>query len=255
MGGHYFPVVITEEAYENGSELLKKLADQQLQIILKRPADRYSDFTIDKKNEDKLIDLESSDFDKALLTYAKANSVKIKRSDLSSVLRGDRAIADFIQYDFHIEDFNAAVPEGQLEEVRKAAGEFFLKLLPFMDITAEEALEILIDGDCPRFSPKQTYVRAFFNRVVVSKDSALAVLNRFDQDDRVQIKGNTYQVKDTIKQIGRETGLSYFNPYEKCWELKMRGLKKLYEEHKEMFAKSPGDSGIYAVYRGERLDI
>lgn len=255
LGGHYFPVVITEEAYENGSELLKKLADQQLQIILKRPADRYSDFTIDKKNEDKLIDLESSDFDKALLTYAKANSVKIKRSDLSSVLRGDRAIADFIQYDFHIEDFNAAVPEGQLEEVRKAAGEFFLKLLPFMDITAEEALEILIDGDCPRFSPKQTYVRAFFNRVVVSKDSALAVLNRFDQDDRVQIKGNTYQVKDTIKQIGRETGLSYFNPYEKCWELKMRGLKKLYEEHKEMFAKSPGDSGIYAVYRGERLDI
>ena len=255
LGGHYFPVVITEEAYENGSELLKKLADQQLQIILKRPADRYSDFTIDKKNEDKLIDLESSDFDEALLTYAKANSVKIKRSDLSSVLRGDRAIADFIQYDFHIEDFNAAVPEGQLEEVRKAAGEFFLKLLPFMDITAEEALEILIDGDCPRFSPKQTYVRAFFNRVVVSKDSALAVLNRFDQDDRVQIKGDTYQVKDTIKEIGRETGLCYFNRYEKCWELKMRGLKKLYEEHKEMFAKSPGDSGIYAVYRGERLDI
>jgi len=37
--------------------------------------------------------------------------------------------------------------------------------------------------------------------------------------------------------------------------LKIRGLKKLYEEHKEMFAKSPGDSGIYAVYRGERLDI
>lgn len=255
LGGHYFPVVITEEAYENGSELLKKLADQQLQIILKRPADRYSDFTIDKKNEDKLIDLESSDFDEALLTYAKANSVKIKRSDLSSVLRGDRAIADFIQYDFHIEDFNAAVPEGQLEEVRKAAGEFFLKLLPFMDITAEEALEILIDGDCPRFSPKQTYVRAFFNRVVVSKDSALAVLNRFDQDDKVQIKGDTYQVKDTIKEIGRETGLCYFNRYEKCWELKMRGLKKLYEEHKEMFAKSPGDSGIYAVYRGERLDI
>lgn len=255
LGGHYFPVVITEEAYENGSELLKKLADQQLQIILKRPADRYSDFTIDKKNEDKLIDLESSDFDEALLTYAKANSVKIKRSDLSSVLRGDRAIADFIQYDFHIEDFNAAVPEGQLEEVRKAAGEFFLKLLPFMDITAEEALEILIDGDCPRFSPKQTYVRAFFNRVVVSKDSALAVLNRFDQDDRVQIKGDTYQVKDTIKEIGRETGLCYFNRYEKCWELKIRGLKKLYEEHKEMFAKSPGDSGIYAVYRGERLDI
>lgn len=255
LGGHYFPVVITEEAYENGSELLKKLADQQLQIILKRPADRYSDFTIDKKNEDKLIDLESSDFDEALLTYAKANSVKIKRSDLSSVLRGDRAIADFIQYDFHIEDFNAAVPEGQLEEVRKVAGEFFLKLLPFMDITAEEALEILIDGDCPRFSPKQTYVRAFFNRVVVSKDSALAVLNRFDQDDRVQIKGDTYQVKDTIKEIGRETGLCYFNRYEKCWELKMRGLKKLYEEHKEMFAKSPGDSGIYAVYRGERLDI
>lgn len=255
LGGHYFPVVITEEAYENGSELLKKLADQQLQIILKRPADRYSDFTIDKKNEDKLIDLESSDFDEALLTYAKANSVKIKRSDLSSVLRGDRAIADFIQYDFHIEDFNAAVPEGQLEEVRKAAGEFFLKLLPFMAITAEEALEILIDGDCPRFSPKQTYVRAFFNRVVVSKDSALAVLNRFDQDDKVQIKGDTYQVKDTIKEIGRETGLCYFNRYEKCWELKMRGLKKLYEEHKEMFAKSPGDSGIYAVYRGERLDI
>lgn len=255
LGGHYFPVVITEEAYENGSELLKKLADQQLQIILKRPADRYSDFTIDKKNEDKLIDLESSDFDEALLTYAKANSVKIKRSDLSSVLRGDRAIADFIQYDFHIEDFNAAVPEGQLEEVRKAAGEFFLKLLPFMDITAEEALEILIDGDCPRFSPKQTYVRAFFNRVVVSKDSALAVLNRFDQDDRVQIKGDTYQVKDTIKEIGRETGLCCFNRYEKCWELKIRGLKKLYEEHKEMFAKSPGDSGIYAVYRGERLDI
>lgn len=255
LGGHYFPVVITEEAYENGSELLKKLADQQLQIILKRPADRYSDFTIDKKNEDKLIDLESSDFDEALLTYAKANSVKIKRSDLSSVLRGDRAIADFIQYDFHLEDFNAAVPEGQLEEVRKAAGGFFLKLLPFMDITAEEALEILIDGDCPRFSPKQTYVRAFFNRVVVSKDSALAVLNRFDQDDRVQIKGDTYQVKDTIKEIGRETGLCYFNRYEKCWELKMRGLKKLYEEHKEMFAKSPGDSGIYAVYRGERLDI
>lgn len=110
-------------------------------------------------------------------------------------------------------------------------------------------------GDCPRFSPKQTYVRAFFNRVVVSKGSALAVLNRFDQDDRVQIKGDTYQVKDTIKEIGRETGLCYFNRYEKCWELKIRGLKKLYEEHKEMFAKSPGDSGIYAVYRGERLDI
>ena len=255
LGGYYFPVVITQEEYDDGSELVKKLSDQQLEIIFKRPADRYTDFTIDKKNEDKLIDVEGGEIGRALLTYAKANNVKIKRSDLAYGARGDRAIAEFVLHDFHTEDFNEAVPEGPLEEVKKSAGEFFLKLMPFMETTADEALEILIGGICPAYSAKDTFSKAFFSRVVVNKDSALAVIARFDQDDRVQIKGDTYEVRETIKEIGYDTGLCYFNRYEKCWEIKMKGLKRLYEEHKGMFAKSPGDSGIYAVYKGERLDI